>query len=176
MEAILGTLGLNLAGFLWHTVNFIILLALMWLVLFKPITKMLDERSRRVRDSLEHAEQVRRQTEQAEADRQTLLAEMRRESEAIRARADEQAKRTIAESQARAQTEADKILAQANANIEASRRQMLAEVRASVADLVISAVDKVTRGSVDAQAQRGMIQQFLADSPNGSGTAVGAGR
>lgn len=168
MEAILGTLGLNLAGFAWHTVNFIILLVLLWLVLFKPIMKILDERARRVRESLAQAEQVRHQTEQAQADRQALLAEMRREAEAIRARADDQAKRAIAESQARAQVEADKILAQANANIEASRQQMLAEVRASVADLVISAVDKVTRGSLDAQAQRGLIQQFLVESSNGS--------
>ena len=170
MEAILGTLGLNLVGFLWHSFNFIVLLVLLWLVLFKPVTRLLDERATRVRESLEHAEQVRRQTEQAEADRQALLAEMRRESEAIRLRADEQAKRTIAESQARAQAEADKILAQANANIEASRQQMLAEVRASVADLVVSAVDKVTRSAVDGQAQRSIIQQFLADTPNGPAT------
>ncbi len=172
MEAILNTLGLNGWGLFWQTLNFLILLALLWFVLYKPVTRILDERARRVRDSLEHAEQVRRQAEQAEADRQALLAETRREAEAIRGRAEEQAKRIAADLQARAQEEANRILAQAQASIEASRQQMLDEVRSHVADLVVAAVDRVTRRALDAQAQRTLVQQFLAtEAPNGAAVA-----
>ena len=169
MEAILGTLGLNLPNFLWHTFNFLVLLVLLWFVLYKPVTRMLDERARRVSESLQHAEDVRRQSEQAEADRQALLQETRREAEQIRQRADEQAKRIVAESQQRAELEANRILAQAQAGIEASRVQMMAEVRAQVADLIVSAVDRVTRQSLDAQGQRTLIQQFLSTETNGQG-------
>lgn len=171
MDAIFASLGLNLAGFLWHLLNFLVLLGLMWLVLYKPVMKMLDERTRRVRESLEGAEQVRLQTERAEADRQALLAETRREAELMRTRADEQAKRIIAEAQARAEVEANRILTQAQANIESSRQQMLAEIRSHMADLVVTAVDRVTRQALDAQAQRSLIQQFLT---TGSGSGDGA--
>ena len=37
----------------------------------------------------------------------------------------------------------------------------MAQVRAQLADLVVTAVDRVTRGAVDANAQRGLVQQFL---------------
>lgn len=169
MEAILGTLGLNLPAFLWHTLNFAILLFLLWRVLYKPVTGILDERARRVRESLEHAEEARRQAERAEADRQALLAETRREAEQIRRRAEEQAKRIAADLQARAQEDANRVMAQAQASIEASRQQMLNEVRGQVADLVIAAVGRVTREALDAQSHRALVQQFLAtESANGA--------
>src|SRR5260370_1168250 len=102
MEAIANTLGLNVPGLIWHAVNFIVLLFLLRLVLFKPVVGMLDARAQRVRDSMEQADAARRAAEQAEADRQALLAETRREAEAIRSRADEQAKRILADADVRA--------------------------------------------------------------------------
>jgi F-type H+-transporting ATPase subunit b len=172
VESILNTLGLNLPAFLWHTANFLLLLFLLWLVLYKPVTGILDERARRVRESLERAEEVRRQAEQAEADRVTLLAEMRREAEQIRARAEEQAKRIIAEGERSAQEKANRILAEAKADRDSTRQQVLAEVRPQIADLVVMAVDRVTRRALDTQAHRTLIQQFLTtDASNGAGSA-----
>src|SRR5438309_11800048 len=102
MEAITGTLGLNWPGLIWHAINFIVLFVLLRQFLFKPVVGMLDARAQRVRESMEQADQVRRASEQAESDRQSLLAETRREAEQIRARADEQAKRILADAEARA--------------------------------------------------------------------------
>jgi F-type H+-transporting ATPase subunit b len=171
MEAVTGTLGLNWQGLLWHTINFIVLLVLLRLVLYKPVTRMLDDRAQRVRDSMQQADQARRAAEQAEADRQALLAETRREAEEIRNRADEQAKRIIADAGGKAQDEANRILAQAKAQAEQEHRQMMAEVRAQLADLIVVAVDRVTRNALDDSTQRRLVQQFLATEPttgNGS--------
>jgi F-type H+-transporting ATPase subunit b len=172
MGAILDTLGLNLPAFLWHSANFLVLLFLLWRVLFKPVTRMLDERARRVRDSLDAADEARRRLEQTQADREALLAETRREAELIRSRADESAKRMIADAEASAQEKANQILARAQADIEASRLQMLAEVRGSVADLVVTAVERVTRGAVDASSQRRLVEQFLSDGRGGASPSL----
>ncbi|MDQ3808713.1 MAG: F0F1 ATP synthase subunit B [Chloroflexota bacterium] len=175
MEAITGTLGLNWPGLLWHTINFVVLLLLLRMVLYKPVVSMLDQRAQRVRESMEQAEQARRAAEQAEADRQALLAETRREAEEIRARAEEQSKRIIGEAAGRAQHEANRILAQAKSQTEQERTQMLAEVRAQIADLVVVAVDRVTRHALDASTQRSLVQQFLVSEPatgNGSPNAA----
>jgi F-type H+-transporting ATPase subunit b len=169
MEGIASTLGLDVRSMIIHAINFIVLLVLLRLVLYKPVLGMLDERARRVRTSMEQAEQARRAAEQAEADRQALLAETRREAEQIRARADEQAKRIISEAGSRAQEEGSRILAQAKAQTDQERQQMLAEVRAQMADLVVTAVDRVTRGALDANSQRNLVQQFLTTAESGSG-------
>ena len=176
MEAVTGTLGLNWQGLLWHAVNFIVLLVLLRLVLFKPVVGMLDARAQRVRESMEQADQARRAAEQAEADRQALLAETRREAEQMRARADEQAKRIVAEAADKAQEQANRIIAQAETQSEQMRNQTMAEVRAEIADLIVVAVDRVTRNALDANAQRSLVQQFLASEPSTGNGSVSAPR
>ena len=162
MEGIATTLGLNWPSFLWQTVNFIVLLVLLRLVLYKPIVGMLDARAQRVRDSMEQADAARRAAEQAEADRQALLAETRREAERIRQVAEEQAKRIVDDAAARAQERQQQAEQQAERSARQIEGRVMEQVRAELADLVVTAVDRVTRGAIDANAQRGLVQQFLA--------------
>jgi F-type H+-transporting ATPase subunit b len=164
MEAIAGTLGLNVPGLLWHAFNFILLFLLLRQFLFKPVVGMLDARAKRVRDSMEQADQARRAAEQAEADRQALLAETRREAEQIRNRADEQAKRILADAEARAQERQRQIEQQAEASARQIEERVMSQVRIQLADLVVTAVERVTRGALDANSQRGLVQQFLTTS------------
>jgi F-type H+-transporting ATPase subunit b len=162
MEAITGTLGLNAPGLIWHAINFLVLFLLLRQFLFKPVVGMLDARAQRVRESMEQADQARRAAEQAQSDRQTLLAETRREAEQIRARADEQAKRILADAEARAHERQQQIEAQAEASARQIEERVMAQVRAQLADLVVTAVDRVTRNALDTNSQRGLVQQFLS--------------
>jgi F-type H+-transporting ATPase subunit b len=173
MEAITNTLGLNLPGLLWHLVNFLVLFFLLQRFLFKPVRGMLEARAERVRDSMEQAERARRQAEQAEADRQALLAETRREAEQIRARADEQAKRILADAETRAKERQQLAETQAETTARQIEERVMTQVRVQLADLVVMAVDRVTRGALDANSQRGLVQQFLAPNgrPGGGGPA-----
>jgi F-type H+-transporting ATPase subunit b len=166
MESITATLGLNWNGLIWQAINFIVLLLLLRQFLFKPVVGMLDARAQRVRESMEQADQARRAAEQAESDRQALLAETRKEAEAIRSRADEQAKRILADAESRAHERQQQIEQQAEASARQIEERVMAQVRAQLADLVVTGVDRVTRGALDANAQRGLVQQFL--STNGA--------
>jgi len=161
MESITSTLGLNWNGLIWQAINFIVLLLLLRQFLFKPVVGMLDARAQRVRESMEQADQARRAAEQAESDRQALLAETRREAEAIRSRADEQAKRILADAETRAKERQQQIEQQAETSARQIEERVMAQVRAQLADLVVTGVDRVTRGALDANTQRGLVQQFL---------------
>src|ERR671928_1167133 len=172
MEAVTGTLGLNWAGLIWHTINFLVLLFLLYRFLFNPVVGMLDARAQRVRESMEQADAARRAAEQAEADRQALLAETRREAEQIRSRADEQAKRILADAESRAQERQQQILEQAEATSRQIEERVMTQVRAQLADLVVTAVERVTRNALDANSQRGLVQQFLTTSSGASGGSL----
>jgi len=176
MESVTGTLGLNWQGIIVHTINFIVLLVLLRLVLYKPVVGMLESRAQRVRDSMQQADQARRAAEQAETDRQALLAETRREAQEILKVAEERAKRTVDEAGGRAQEQANRIIAQAEAQSEQLRAQTMAEVRAQIADLIVVAVDRVTRNALDANAQRNLVQQFLATEPAAGNGSLGPPR
>jgi len=154
MESIANTLGLNWQGLLWHLFNFAVLLFLLRLVLFKPVVAMLDARTRRVRESMEQADLARRQAEQAEADRQALLLETRREAEQFRARADEQAKRILADAESRARERQQQIEQQAEGTARQIEERVMAQVRVQLADMVVLAVERVTRGALDVGTPR----------------------
>jgi len=105
-------------------------------------------------------------------DRQALLAETRREAEQIRARADEQAKRILADAEARAHERQQQAEQQAATAAHQIEERVMSQVRAQLADLVVTAVDRVTRGAIDANAQRGLVQQFLTTTAAGDGSVT----
>ena len=65
MEGI-ASLGINVSTLLAQIVNFVVLFGLMYLVAFKPVMKMLDERSRRIKESMEQTEYIKEQAVHAE--------------------------------------------------------------------------------------------------------------
>ena len=87
MEELPIKLGLNIPGFVTQIVTFIILLVLLRVVAYKPVMKMLDERSRRVKESLEQAEAVREQSARAEEQLKKQMEEVGRETQDRIARA-----------------------------------------------------------------------------------------
>lgn len=164
---VLESLGLNLPGFIWHTINFLVLVFLLSRYLYKPVITMLDERAARVRESMEQAERTRREAERAGEERASLLAEARREAEALRVQAERQVEAYRSQRRQEIEAEAQRMLSRAEADILAREQQMLAELRGQVADLAIAAAERVVRERMDGQMQRRLVEAFLAERPAG---------
>ena len=52
-------LGINLPGLVTQLVSFAILFAVLWMLLYKPISKAMGDRSKKIQDSLEAADKAR---------------------------------------------------------------------------------------------------------------------
>ena len=94
-------LGINLHGLIAQLVNFGLLFLLLWLVAYKPILRMLDERAARVREGIEKAEAIKEQAARAEAEYAARRAEALREAQEIVARANQAAERIQREAEER---------------------------------------------------------------------------
>src|SRR3954465_15463906 len=106
---ILTTLGFT-TDFWIHTANFIVLIALLTYFLYRPITRMLDERAQRIQESLAAAERAQADVAQADREREELLASPRREIGEMMAQAQGAAERIQSEARANAQQEAQRIV------------------------------------------------------------------
>lgn len=166
---VLETLGLNLPGFIWHTVNFLVLVFLLSRFLYRPIVQILDERAARVRESMERAEQVRLEAGRAEEERTRLLAESRREAEALRAQVERQVEAYRTQRRQEVDAELQHMRDRAEAEMLVRQQQVMAELRTQVADLAVAAAERVIRQNMDAPAQRRLVEQFLAEQPSGDG-------
>ena len=69
----IGELGIDISLIVAQAVNFLILLALLYFFGLNRILKMLDERSQKIRDSVEQADQVKAEAARAEEENRKKL-------------------------------------------------------------------------------------------------------
>lgn len=157
-------LGINWQGLLAQIVNFGILLFLLRMVLYKPVLNMLNQRSEKIRDSLQRAEEMKQAAERAKEEHAALVEQGRKEGQAIISRAEQIAARMREEAQTQARTEAEQFLAQARAEIERDKQRAIAELRAQVADLAILAASRIVGESLDKTAHYRLIEEVLDET------------
>ena len=78
-----GELGIHLPSLIVYGLNFGLLFALLYLVAYKPILKMLDQRSSTIRDSMDQVERIRQEAAQAEERVKARLDEARVEGQQV---------------------------------------------------------------------------------------------
>jgi F-type H+-transporting ATPase subunit b len=160
---VLTTLGINGWDFLLHTINFIVLIFLLSRFLYRPVVGMLDERTRRIEESLAAAERARAEVAQADREREELLASTRREIQELRDQAQQLADRIQSEARTSAQQEAQRIIERAQQEATAEREQAMIELRREVATLVVQAAERVISQRLDEQTHRRLVEEFLSE-------------
>jgi F-type H+-transporting ATPase subunit b len=157
----LEALGINLGYLISQIFNFTLLAVLLYFVAYKPILRMLDERSARIKKGLDDAEAASRRAAEMEQEFEARMSEARKEGQEIIAQAtqmSEQARQEIldtARKESRAQIE------KAKEEIVRERELAMAELRQQVADLSLAISEKVIGEAIDEQRQRQLIAEFL---------------
>jgi F-type H+-transporting ATPase subunit b len=161
----LASLGINLPTLLAQIINVAVLFGLLYLVAYRPIMRMLDERSRKIKESMEQTEYIKQQAERAEGevakrieaaakDGQEAIARALRTGEEIRQGAQQQAKQ-----------EAEALITRARSEIRRERDEAIDELRKEFADITIMAAEKVIDRTLDKDAHRQIIDKVLEESP-----------
>jgi len=163
MEGLAG-LGINLPTLVAQIVNFVILFGLLYLVAYKPIMRMLDERSRKVKESMERTEYIKQQAERAEEEAAKRIEAASKEGQEVIVRAMRTGEEARQGAQQQAQQDAEALIARARAEIQRERDEAIDELRKEFADLTILAAGKVIDRSLDKKAHRQIIDKVLKES------------
>jgi F-type H+-transporting ATPase subunit b len=147
-------------------VTFIILLVVLRFVAYKPIMRMLDERSRRIKESMDQAESVKEASLQAGEQVKKQLEEASREGQVRIERAVKAGEDVKQKAQADARREAEALVQRARAEIQRERDDAIGEVRREFADLTVLAAGKVIERSLDKEQHRQLIEKVLEESTN----------
>lgn len=156
-------LGINLGYLISQIINFVLLLVLLRIFLYKPVVNMLDRRREKIKSDLEEAETARSQAEAAKQEYERQLEEAREERRSILAQAREQAEKTREEVLAKARTEAQDLVAKTEEEMAALRSQALAGAQDEIVELSLAAAGKVVGESLDEKAHRRLIQDFISE-------------
>ncbi len=156
-------LGINLNFLISQIVNFLILLALLRLFLYKPVLNMLAERRQRIKEGLEAADKAKEEAAKERAEFDRKLEEERRLAQQKIAEATKASEKAREEIIRKAQEDAQAIMDRAREEAGKERERILAEARKQVAELTILSTQKVLGRMLDENLQKQLIQEFLAE-------------
>jgi F-type H+-transporting ATPase subunit b len=157
-------LGINAPVLVAQLVNFTILLVVLRIVAWGPLTKMLDERRERNAETLSAADQAKASVAESERKVQEQVEAARRDAQGLIVQSQEIASRIQADARAQAQADAEATMVRARAEIQLERDTAIADLRREFADMTISAAEKVIKSSLDRNAHRKLIDDALAES------------
>jgi len=138
---------LNIFGIDWHillvqVVNFAVLMGLLWYFLYKPFTKLIEERRAKIIEGVANAERAETTMRDADAKKGEIITKASLEAEAVVAAARTAARAREAQLTKEAQEKYERTLAEAALKGEEIKREALRESREEIARLIVLGVEK----------------------------------
>ena len=147
---------------IFTVINILVLFGGLWLVLFKPVKKILKERQEEVDREYDDAKQKQADADAAKEKYDASLAEIdqtRKDTlDEARKKADEEYQRIIGH----AQVQAKDITDRATTEAENQKKKILKSANEQIADMVVEAAGKVAGSAEGADFDRSLYDEFLS--------------
>jgi F-type H+-transporting ATPase subunit b len=156
-------LGIDLPRLLTFLVGFTVIAIFLRMFLYGPITRMLDQRAERIRESLESAERARAEAASSAERVERELANARREGQNLIAEARDAASRLKDQEEERTRAQVEQMLDRAREEIRREREAAVEEVRREFAGIAITAAERIVEQSLDEDSHRELIDRVLEE-------------
>ena len=158
VEQIKEAFGWNAQLFISQVISFAVVAFLLNKFAYKPILDMLEERKRRVAESLTNADRIKAELASAEAARVEVLNRANQEASKLIEEARIAVARIQEQETQKALAAAEQIMAKAREAAAADHARMLAELRKEVGRLVVATSIKVTGKILTTDDQQRLVE------------------
>jgi F-type H+-transporting ATPase subunit b len=145
----------------WEVVSFLILLFVLYKFAFPGILSVLEEREKKIKDSLDQAERHRSEAESRLKEYEAKLNAAAKEAEGILMAAKERAQRLMDENEQRMTVEAERIKGDAKREIDQERRKAIQDIRVQTTELALMVAEKVVQRSLNEADHRKFADEAL---------------
>jgi F-type H+-transporting ATPase subunit b len=143
---------------LLHLLNFVILAGGLYLLLYKPVKKFMDERTNRYKTMEEQATAKLKQAQDMQTEYEERIRDAEAEITQRKAAAFQEAEKASEQRLLQAQTQADEIIAAARQRGQQEREKILANTQIEITDMVTTATERLLLQASVSEA----YDQFLA--------------
>ena len=162
-------IGISVPTLAAQIINFAILLLVLYFLLYKPLLRMFNERSNRIKASMEQTEEIKEKMTETEHLVKEQLEAARKEGQNAVAQAGQIGEQVKEAARHEARQEAEAIIARARLEIDRERDEAIEELRRQFVDLAILAAEKVIAETIDKEKHRQLIDEVLEEGPRGRG-------
>jgi F-type H+-transporting ATPase subunit b len=159
MGETLHTLGIQWPKLIAQTINFAIVMFVLWKWAFRPAMAMFQLRKEKIAESMANADKIKAELARAEAQRQEILTQANNQATKLIEEARAAAARVQEQETQKAVAAAERIVAKAREATEADHARMLAELRREVGQLVVQTTAAVSGKVLTAEDQRRLTEE-----------------
>lgn len=160
---ILNNFGIQPTLLLAQIVNFVIILFILKKFFYKPITKALQERKKRIEESLKNAQQIEERLKATEEKSAQIIATAQNNAQALIADAKTEAERITNQTTADARQIIDAAQQEAKNQIAIQHDQLLQEVEKEAVNLVAQVVKKILGRSLRPSERRTLSEKAISE-------------
>lgn len=147
--------------FVWVIINLTVLYIVMKRILFKPVTRYMEDRANSISNDIKSAERDKAEAENLKKQYEDQLHAAREEGNRILSSARLRAEKEYNEILSAAREEAREYIEKAKQTIDQERQQMLKNVKNQVASIALAAASKVVEANMDTQSNRALVDKFI---------------
>lgn len=162
MDSLIETFHIDWKLMLAQGVNFAVVLIVLWRFALRPLKKLMDERTRTIESGLENAAKQEELLERSKAEHRALIVAAQKEAQAIVDAAKKTASDEAAKFLAQAHDASAAALARGKEELAAERAKIIAEAKSELADMVVTATERVLEDMPMKGIDRALVDRALA--------------
>ena len=150
------------ATILAQILNFLILVVILRAVAYKPVARLLQQRSDKIRNDLEQADADKKAAEQTLAQYKAQLADAQKKAQTIVEKANVTARQEHDAAVAETRKEIERMKQTAQAEIENERNRAFEEMKSQIVTLSLAAAGKVVSKNLDTKENDKLVNDFIS--------------
>lgn len=155
----------KMAEFVPALIAFLIIFIVLAKFAWPQILQTMEERGKRIKDSLDEAETTKRKAIEARKESDALVTDARRQAADIVLEARKDAESERARIIEAAHKEAEEIIAKAHTTVEDERKSIYAGAASSIADLSVAVATKIVGEALEDEAeQKKLIERYIQEA------------
>jgi len=162
MPEIFEKLGLDYKLIIAQAVNFVLLLIILQRLAYKPVLKMLKDRSDKIEKSLKQAKRIEEELKNTEETKLAEIKKAKKEANKIIKEARETSEQKTQEVLEKTKVKTQEIVEKAKLEIKAEKEKSIKETKKEIAEISILIAKKIIGSDIDKDKQRKLIDETLA--------------
>lgn len=160
-QSFIEILGIDGKLFAAQLVNFAVVLFVLWRWVYRPLVKILNERSRKIEKSLNEAREIEKRLVETKDEQEKILLKAKKEAVAILARAEKETVENNNRMAAEAEERINKQLLVARDRLAEDKDKIVKEIKTETAEMIEAALLKIVPERLDAPVDKKVIEKFL---------------
>lgn len=161
MESLISTFHVDIRLLAAQLVNFAIVFSVLYFFAFKPLVKVMAERTEKIDKSLKDADAIEKRLALTEKEREDIIAAAKKQANLIIEEADKRGEERKGELIAKAKEEIGQVINNEKAKLASEKAETLKEIKKEVAELVVLTTEKLLNEKMNGDKDRELIKKLV---------------